>query len=123
MKKDKILFLIGLLIVIVAFMPVAVHGIFNVGVWGLALFGAVVAVLPYLHKKMADKPKIRKAVFAVINTVMALGLAVVIVVLILLQTYPTAPMPEDATVVVLGCQVKDYGPSLMLTGRLKTAEK
>lgn len=121
MKKGWIAVVSGSIIAALALIPAGVYGVWNEGVWGLFLFGLVVALMPALRSLLPHIfPKIGLVLWRIMLCILCVGTACVIVFLIILQTYPVSPSPEG-TVVILGCQVRDGRPSQMMRGRLDTA--
>lgn len=97
--------------------PLVVFGVLNIGnITGMSAF-ALIFVL------FALRSRIKSAVLTV--AVVAFLLVAVLVVVesgLMIRAAAKTP-PEDATVVVLGCQVKGTRPSLMLRERIDAAEE
>lgn len=73
-----------------------------------------------LIQKMKQK-KTTRIIYRVICTLFALMLLWVAVILGAMAYFANKPPKENATVIVLGCQVRGYNPSLLLKKRIETA--
>ena len=108
------------------FVPVFA-GIFNIGtIMGLAVFGGILLWGICRPKILAALPRVRAARPTKILTNMfcclfCAGLFVSVLLSGFMLKAISAPPPENATVVVLGCQVNDGAPSRMLAARIKAA--
>ena len=129
-NKNIIISLIGVVLMIIAM--IIIIPIINSGLtrrFGILLFVfAVIFIMPIIFnsifKKIIAKIKKRKfgrfliRITALIIIISVLTYGVISCMMIGAMNTPAA---ENATVVVLGCQVHSYGPSLMLRGRLNAA--
>ena len=109
---------------IVLMLPAVMSRIMNIGVFigiagGAALIAAGFAV-PYAKGGESGKIRVLCRIYLA-----AAGIAVALMLTVsgfMLAVIFTAPeVPSDRTAVVLGCQVYDSGPSVMLKNRLDTA--
>lgn len=125
MKKTvKFIFVIMCVVMFVWFLgPLVGNGIFNLGNGtGLVLFAGILfliikpGTIKNLWKSVGGKVAI--SIVSVI-LVFAIGFSAVVTVNMII-TNNTVP-DADSTVIVLGCQVRDDGPSLLLKYRLDTA--
>ena len=105
----------------------AASKIINIGsIIGIAVFGCIGACAVFWEKLSAFLKKIRqqKVWRIVTNTaaVLACGLTVYVAVILCTMAVFAAKTPSDnATLVVLGCQVNGNRPSLMLRKRIEAA--
>ena len=121
MKKGLITSVAGIIITVFALIPACIYGVWNVGVWGLSFFGIVIALMPVLYNILPKcMPKFGMKLWHIMFCILCVGTAFVIVILIIMQAYPTTS-DLNKNLVVLGCQVRDGRPSQMLRGRLDTA--
>lgn len=112
-------YITGSLIIIFAFIPVFIYGIFNPGVYLPALFGIYLIFVPRLSKLITyHKVKI----FIWILTIILLSIFFIMLIIMIYQS--NQPVNEQSkTVIVLGCEVRGEEPSLMLKTRLDTAQR
>lgn len=109
------------------FLPVF-SGILNVGnLAGMALciwiFFTAVAPFQKAIKKLFEKTKVMKYLYKTINVCFII-FAVYGAMVTLLMTYSAMKAPsQNATAVVLGAQVKPWGPSAVLYGRISGANR
>lgn len=125
MKKTVRFILIILCIVMFVWFlgPLVGNGIFNLGNGtGMVLFAGILFLLikPHTLKKLW-KPVVGKIVISIVSVILvfAIGFSAVVTINMIITNH-TVP-DADSTVIVLGCQVRDDGPSLMLKYRLDAA--
>ena len=101
--------------------------IFNIGtVLGSLFFAFIAAVCIFwdkiseLIRKMKQK-KTTRILYRVLCILFALMLIWITVILGAMTYFANKPPEENATVIVLGCQVRGYNPSLLLMKRIETA--
>lgn len=99
-------------------------GVVHVGIWvGTAGFGlpALYCLKPEWFRWLTE----RKALHRAVQVIFALGVTAVLAVSILMAcaVHSAPPADEPVTVVVLGCQVIDGHPSVMLQGRINAAHE
>lgn len=119
----------GLLIVValmlfVLFSIPLVKGIVNIGnITGLTVGVICLAVAIFLDPmiRLSDQ-KVFKIVYAVVSVLILAIVALGIVTGICISRGSQSEPPEDAVLIVLGCQVKGDKPSLMLAKRIDRAE-
>lgn len=123
------LLVVGALGLVWCLLPTFMYGIIGLGnLTGIAVFIAFILLglfrkeVVKFRKRLQEKKAGRILVIAV-RTFIILFCALVVYLTGLMFTGTTKRAGEDATLVVLGCLVRDYGPSLMLRERLdKTYE-
>lgn len=115
--------ILGISLAILSLLPVCLHGVFHIGVWAPALVGVLLSIFPSLYDLLfLHSPRMAKIVLHTFLSVIGcviLFVFVMISILVLHSSYGV--QTEDAVVVVLGCAVKQDGPSQLLQGRLNTA--
>ena len=136
MKSDRnkkiwgaVFAVLGILGAILFVLPVTRGSRINIGTMlGVAVFGA--AALYGFFKRRIDRviknwwEKKAGRVCLTIIMVIAIGVLALAAVITGNMVYAANVKPmQDATVVVLGCAVRDGGPSLMLRERLEAAKK
>ncbi len=128
MKTLKVLILllgIGLLILFLC--PLIFIGILNAGnMAGFALSAIVIAYGIFFYKINSKVKKLSKSTKGkIFLTVMCIAVAVVLIFIIWatgkMVRAANNPPDKETTVIVLGCQVKETGPSRMLRERLEAA--
>ncbi|WP_052446775.1 YdcF family protein [Candidatus Soleaferrea massiliensis] len=121
--------ILGIVVLLLALMPVTMHGVAHAGVYMMLAIGLILCGIGFFHERIrhlcGSKFHLVKIVSAVIGSLF-LVFVVVVTSMMLYAAYGKAPSrDEQCTVVVLGCQVKgteeNYYPSLMLSRRLEAA--
>lgn len=122
-----VLIIIGLILLVFFLIPLFFMGILNAGNGiGIVFSLMIIAYGIFLRQINAKIIRINESLFGkIIIGILSLIIAVIIVFIAvatanMIWAANNAPAKET-TVVVLGCQVKPYGPSLMLTERLEAA--
>ena len=107
--------------------PVIFIGILNAGNSVGMLIAALIITYGILFEKVNEKIKkaSKSKLGKVILSLLCL-LALAVLIFIIYATFKMTkaadnPPPKETTVIVLGCQVKETGPSRMLKERLETA--
>lgn len=104
------------------------QGIINIGsLTGLALciwvFCICVSPIHRAIRKLFCRKKFTKFIYRAVNTCFILFAAYGGIVTLMMTWAALQPPPQNATAVVLGAQVKPWGPSSVLRGRINGAEK
>ena len=122
----RTLLIIGSLLFLLFFCPMA-GGIRNIGNAAGMVISAMVIGYAFaadeINGIIADmkKNRIGKILLAAASGLIILVLVLTLWMTALIISYPRGEAPEDACVVVLGCQVREKEPSRMLRQRLETA--
>lgn len=120
-------FIIGLLLFAVFFMPVLIYGILNSGNIAGMLFSALLLgygvrfkSINLLLKSLFNGTYSKIIIYLSVLVVTFLSICVCVVSI---KMYRVAHQNDytDTTVVVLGCRVKENGPGVMLNERIKSA--
>ncbi len=117
----NIIIITGVIFLIWFVAPLAIYGILNAG----NMLGTVASLLLTLYgiffKKVNNFLYARKLLLVITSVFLALAVIFVIYASVKITGAFNNEPDKETTVVVLGCQVKPYGPSLMLTERLNAA--
>lgn len=123
-KITSIIFILCGIIFISLFIPATFIRVLNTGTYfGYAIGLFTIALGIFMPIALNHRKKLIKYLYRGFLSVFAL-LGVYAAVLSALMIFSMNHAPEkenDRTMIVLGCQVKQSGPSLMLRGRLETA--
>lgn len=114
--------LAGILLILSIFLPLSV-GVMNVYVLLPAIAGIFLLFLPLLHKRIRRfSDKTAKKIVTIFLTLVLLALLIIGTELIIIwSNIPAQMAPNDAVVVVLGAQVVNSRPTLILAGRIRAA--
>ncbi|MCH5325392.1 MAG: YdcF family protein [Eubacterium sp.] len=119
-----VLFFVGVLSVLLM-VPAIMSGVINIGgaigVLGGGMFIAAAVLLPLYRKRFGKALRILYRVYLAVLAAMT-AFAVFLSVMMMTAIFGAPPEPDSTrTVIVLGCQVYDSGPSVMLKNRLNAA--
>ena len=112
---SMILIILGTLLILIFIAPMVTMSVVNIGNIGGAALGAALILLGIYWKHLPEKWR---------HIILAAGAVLVLLVVIetiFMVTAAHREPAEDATVIVLGCKVKPYGPSLSLQERIDAA--
>lgn len=121
----SILIIVGTILLIFFLIPLLFMGILNTGN-GIGITFSFLMILYGIFFRQVNE-KIKKLNQSRAGKIILRILSVIIAVILIFIVWATAKMiwaasnapDKETTVVVLGCQVKPYGPSLMLAERLE----
>ena len=118
--KRKIASIILILLSVWFMLPIF-KGVLHIGmIYPVLIFLFLAAVLTFWDKVKAFYEK-KKFICRAFLTAFVLGIAVIVVPLGFMIAASVDTPPENATVIVLGCQVKGDKPSTMLRDRCRSA--
>ncbi len=109
------LIFLGILLLVIFIAPMIVMSVVNIGNIGGALLGAAFIVLGRYWRALPDRWQ-----HIILGVLGAAAVLIVIETVCMVRAAGKAPA-EDAVVIVLGCKVKPYGPSLSLQERIEAA--
>lgn len=116
---------IGLFLIFL--LPVS-RGIINVGNGiGMLVSAAIVLVLLFWERfrdfmgRLWEKPQGKAAVCIACGSAVMFTVLAAVISVFMVRAASDRPKDDNTTVVILGCQVRNGGPSLMLSRRLKAA--
>jgi uncharacterized SAM-binding protein YcdF (DUF218 family) len=115
----KSIYILGAVCLFFGLAPL-IYGIFHVGTAALCGLGVFIALLPALWKWLGSYPKLR-AVFGAAVGVFLLCFAALSAMMAQLAWFNAPEASGRATVIVLGAQINNDQPSLMLARRLNAA--
>lgn len=124
MKLIKTIVIISGVILLTLFIaPFIIGRIFNAGN-GAGIFASIIILIYgiFFNRINVFICK-RKPLLVLICIILSLGIVFSVYATVKITSAFNNPPPKETTVVVLGCQVKPWGPSLMLQERLLAAEK
>jgi len=114
--------LAGILLILSVFLPLSV-GVMNIYVLLPAIAGIFLLFLPLLHKGISRfSDKTAKRIVTIFLALVLLALLIIGTELIIIwSNIPAQKAPDNAVVVVLGAQVVNSRPTLILAGRIHAA--
>lgn len=122
MKKSIFRNIIGILLILTVFAPLSV-GVMNIFVLLPAFAGLFLILLPFIRRfihrycEKSEKRIYRIFVSFVIVAALIAGTELIAIWV----NIPAKEAPADSVVIVLGAQVKNSRPTLILSGRIKSA--
>ena len=119
--------ILGCVLLVWFLLPPIMYGIFNTGnIIGLTA-SAVFILYSLMFRKIncfiknTYRTRAGKTVLSALALIVASGLIFVTVLTCNMVRAATNPPDKETTVVVLGCRVREYGPGVMLRGRINAA--
>lgn len=122
-----IISLVGATILVLFLAPLAVYGILNVGNAIGISFGIIVLAYGLLFSRVNSllkriwKRAVGRVILIIVSAIIIAMLVIAVIISVDIISHFKHETDHESTVVVLGCRVREDGPSLMLKERINAA--
>lgn len=118
----KLSVILGIAFLFFGLVPIIVYNIFRIGVIITIIAGIILVMLPFITRKLSkSKNKLLRILKVALLVFVILGLVIGAIFEIMILSVASRKTTTAKTVIVLGCQVRNDSPSLMLSKRINAA--
>lgn len=118
----KLSIFLGIVFLFFGIVPIIIYNIKHIGVIITLIAGVILIMLPFITRKSGQsKRKLLRILKVILLVLVILGLVIGAIFEIMILSVASRKTLSANTVIVLGCQVRNDTPSLMLSKRINAA--